>query len=203
MFLVEERSMQAFLEACLPKILGGCTFAVYPHEGKRDLLKNLQSRLNGHKKQMQKSFYPYIIVVIVDSDGGDCNELKSKMEQICTSTNLKSRRSTDDSDWQVVTRIAVEELEAWYFGDWPAVLKSYPKVSPTIPKQASYRNPDAIKGGTWEKFEKILQRAGYFRQGINKAEVAASIGKHIDPQVNKSHSFKVFRDALIEATTPR
>jgi len=48
--------------------------------------------------------------------------------------------------WQVVNRIAIEELEAWYFGNWPAVVATYPNVPENIPGKAPYRNPDAIAG---------------------------------------------------------
>ena len=60
-------------------------------------------------------------------------------------------------------------------------------------------NPDAIRGGTWEAFERILQRHGHFRQGLAKMQAATDIGQHIDPAHNRSHSFAVFRDAIGEA----
>jgi hypothetical protein len=39
----------------------------------------------------------------------------------------------------------------------------YPRVSKSTPERAKYRDPDAIAGGTWEAFERILQNAGYFK----------------------------------------
>ena len=98
-----------------------------------------------------------------------------------------------------MTRIAIEELEAWYFGDWPAVRAAYPGVSANIPGRAAYRDPDAIAGGTWEAFERILQRHGYFGQGLAKVQAATDIGDHIDAARNRSRSFAVFRDEIAEA----
>jgi len=50
--------------------------------------------------------------------------------------------------FQVINRIAIEELEAWFFGDWPAMCAAYPKLDASVPKRAGLRDPDAIKGGT-------------------------------------------------------
>ena len=99
----------------------------------------------------------------------------------------------------MVNRIVVEELEAWYFGDWEAVRSAFPRVSSTVPNQRRYRHPDAVRGGTWEAFERVLQRHGYFRAGLRKIEAARSIAPKIDPERNSSPSFETFRDALVEA----
>ncbi len=198
-FLVEERSMEAFLVAWLPKFLPeGCTFKVYAHQGKNALLRKIEDRLGAYKAWMPNECR---IVVVVDRDRDACDELKLKMERFCEKAGLRSRRAADGSDWQVVTRIAIEELEAWYFGDWQAVLAAFPGVAENIPDRAAYRDPDAIQGGTWEAFERILQKHGYFAQGLAKAQAASEIGRHIDPVRNRSRSFIVFRDAIVDATT--
>ena len=198
-FHVEEPSMEAFLAAWLLRILPkNRTFGIYSYPGKAALLRKLESRLKGYSAWMPPG---YRIVVIVDRDRDECEELKSTLEDICGRAGLRSRRMAGGSDWQIVTRIAVEELEAWYFGDWEAVCAAYPRVSPNIPRQTRYRNPDAIAGGTWEAFERILQRHGYFKQGLSKAQAAADVGQHFDPVINRSHSFTMFRNAIVEATT--
>jgi hypothetical protein len=93
----------------------------------------------------------------------------------------------------------VEELEAWYFGDWSAVTAAYPRLSAGIPGRAQYRDPDAIAGGTREAFERVLQQGGYFQGGPRKIEAAQRIAPHMDP----ARSFQVFRDALLEAAASR
>jgi hypothetical protein len=103
--------------------------------------------------------------------------------------------------FQVVNRLCIEELEAWFFGDPQAISAAYPRVSPTLGTQARYRHPDTIKGGTAEALERVLQRAGYYPAGMPKIEVARSIARHMLPDRNTSPSFQVFRDALQEMTS--
>ena len=197
-FLVEERSMEAFLSAWLCQVLPEeYTFAIHAYQGKHALLGKLGDRLRGYSTWLPNDFR---IVLIVDRDNDDCHQLKSRLETICDSASLRSRHATRDLDWQIVTRIAIEELEAWYFGDWQAVCQAYPNVSPNIPSRARYRDPDAIQGGTWEAFERIMMEHGYFRQGLAKVQAATAIGRHIDAQHNRSRSFAMFRDAITEAT---
>ncbi len=196
-FLVEELSMKAFLEAWLRNFLPeGCTFEIFTFRGKHALLRNLPDRLRGYSAWMQ---IEHRIVVVVDRDRDECEDLKTTLEEICQNMGLRSRRAVGGPDWQVVTRIAIEELEAWYFGDWEAVCTAYPGVSANIPGQARYRHPDAIAGGTWEAFERILRKHGYFKTGLAKVQAATAVGQHIDPARNRSHSFAVFRDAIAEA----
>ena len=196
-FHVEEVSMEAFLEAALPRMLPEhVTFQVFPYQGKHALLKRIGDRLKGYSTWLPPE---YRIVLIVDRDNDECEQLKSRLEDICDRSGLRSRRVAGSPDWQVVTRIAIEELEAWYFGEWPAVCTAYPGVSSSIPDYARYRNPDAIKGGTWEAFERILQKHGYFKHGLAKRQAAAAIGEHLNPTRNRSKSFSVFRDAVAEA----
>ena len=198
-FLVEDISTELFLKSWLTRILPEtCGYGVYAFRGKEALLRRLPNRLRGYARWLPSD---HRIVIVVDCDRDQCEELKSRMEDICADVGLVSRRTSSVSNWQVVTRIAIEELEAWYFGDWEAVLQAYPRVPSNIPGNRSYRNPDAIAGGTWEAFERVLQRSGYFAQGLAKTQVAAAIGRHIDPTRNRSRSFIKFRDAIAEAVT--
>ena len=193
-FLVEEPSMEAFLNVLLPRLFPDCTFRVHAFQGKTDMLDKLRNRLKGYAHW--PSNYGRIVVV-VDCDDDDCYKLKQQLEQTATEVGLRTRSRAGGNPWQVVSRIAIEELEAWYFGDWEAVRSAYPKVSSTVPNRTP--NPDAIKGGTWEAFERILQNGGYFKNGLRKVEAARTIAAHINPACNRSHSFVKFHYALIEA----
>ena len=197
-FLVEEPSMEAFLREMLPRLLpGGCSFEIHPFRGKGDLLRKLANRLRGYSRWLP---HDWRLVVMVDRDDDDCRKLKAQLEQAAAGFGLRTRSQVGNADWQVVSRIVVEELEAWYFGDWEAVRTAYPKVSSAIPNKSGYRDPDAIPGGTWEAFERILRRHGYFPTGLSKIEAARAIAPHIEPARNRSHSFGLFRNALAEAT---
>jgi hypothetical protein len=194
--LVEEPSAEAFLRGLLPRLLPpNRTFEVYPFQGKQDLLDKLEARLRGYAAWLPAEWR---IVVVVDRDDDDCRRLKQRMEQIANRAGLRTKRSASSS-WQLVNRIAIEELEAWYFGDWEAVRAAFPRVSRTVPRQSRYREPDAITGGTWEAFERILQRHGYFKGGLPKIDVARVLGQHVDHTRCHSPSFVCFRDVVLEA----
>ena len=200
-FLVEEPSMEAFLSVLLPRLLPEhCTFLIHTFQGKPDLLGKLEARLKGYAHW--PSSYGRVVVV-VDCDDEDCRDLKRRLEDAASAARLGTRSSSGKKPWQVVNRIAIEELEAWYFGDWEAVRCAYPRVAPTVPSRASYRDPDAIKGGTWEAFERILNKGGYFRNGLRKVEAARAIAPHIDPERSHSRSFARFRDVLIDVMSCR
>ena len=136
------------------------------------------------------------ILVVVDRDDDDCRMLKARLDLIAGDCGLRTDRTR--TDWQLVNRLAIEELEAWYFGDWSAVRMAYPRVSATIPGQAKYRRPDEIAGGTWEALERILKKAGYFKTGLRKIEAARSVALHMAPDRNVSPSFQALREVLRE-----
>jgi Domain of unknown function (DUF4276) len=195
--LVEEPSMEAFLGALLPRLLpADRTFMVHPFQGKDDLLGRLQDRLRGYATWLPDDWR---IVVVVDRDDDDCVALKAQLELLAKRAKLRTRTSRAKQPWQLVNRIAIEELEAWYFGDWAGVRAAYPRLPQHVAGQAPYRHPDAVAGGTWEAFERVLQRYGYFRGGLSKIEAARAIGAAIEPQRSRSPSFVQFRDVVIEA----
>lgn len=194
--LVEEESMEAFLQAVLPRLLPkDRTFSIHTFQGKHALLHNLESRLRAYARWITDECR---IIVLIDRDRENCFSLKQNLETIASATGLLTRSQSRCRPWQLVNRVVIEELEAWYFGDWQAVRSAYPRVSQKIPNQT--RNPDAVRGGTWETFERILKRHGYFKTGLRKVEAARVVGTHVDPGRNRSHSFVKFREAIIEAT---
>lgn len=67
-----------------------------------------------------------------------------------------------------------------------ALNRLIPKV---IVDAATYRI-HLIRGGTAERLERILQKAGYYSEGLAKIEMACRIAEHMEPQRNRSHSFQ-------------
>ena len=187
--------MEEALRALLPKMVGALSFDVYRHQGKEDLLARLPERFRGYAAWIPNTWR---IVVVVDRDDDQCKALKLRLETIARDVGLETRSSCQGKAYTVINRLAIEELEAWYFGDWTAVRTAYPRVSESVPRQARYRASDEIKGGTWEALERILQSAGYFQGGLRKIEAAREIAAHMDPSKNKSPSFRSLRDALVE-----
>ncbi len=190
---VEEYSMEAALEVILPRMLGDIDFQIIRFQCKADLLKHLPERLKGY------SWIPdnWSILVLIDRDDSDCKALKQQLEQHAINSGFVTKTSAGSGQrFKVTNRIVIEELEAWYFGDWQAVKAAYPKVPATIPKKAPFRDPDAIIGGTWEAFENVLKRAGYFSTGLRKIECAREIAQYMNIQQNTSGSFNMFRKAV-------
>ena len=188
--------MEAFLHQVLPLILpSDCTFQVHNFGNKQRLLRRLEGRLQGYSYWLPPE---YRIIILLDRDRDDCYDLKYQLESATARAGLRSRALYGGGHWQVAPRIVIEELEAWYFGDWEAVRAAYPKIPSSVPPR--YRASDAITGGTWEAFEREMRKHGYFKGGLRKREAAQAIGQYIDPDRNTSHSFAVFRDAVREAT---
>ncbi len=193
--LVEEPSMEEALRLLVPKIVGDLTFEVYQHQSKEGLLKKLPARLKGYASWLPDDWR---IIVIVDRDDDQCDQLKRQLDEMAQNAGLRTRSQGGGPTFQVVNRLAIEELEAWFFGDWDAVRAAYPKVSPNVPGKSGYRDPDAVLGGTWEALERVLQKAGYFRTGLRKIEAARAIAENMQPGRNRSRSFQKVREALSE-----
>ena len=195
-FLVEELSAEAALSSIVPKILGHeVSFAIHPHQGKQDLLKKLPGILTGYKAWLPEDWR---IVVMIDADEEDCKKLKAKLEGISRNTGLLTKSTTSrGSNFQVLNRLAIEELEAWFFGDVEALHAAYPRIPLSLAKRAKYRDPDAIKGGTWEALERVFKRTGYYPSGLAKITAAREISAYMEPSHNRSRSFQVFREGLL------
>ena len=193
-FLVEEPSAEAALKNLVPKLMGkDISFNIHVFQGKQDLLKNLPKRLRGYRYWLPDDWY---IVVLIDKDQEDCAKLKQKLEQTAHDEGFITRSNSGPAGkFQVINRIAIEELEAWFFGDVVALQSAYPRIPKLLDKSRKFRNPDAISN-TWESLEGVFQKVGYYRGGLPKIEVARKISQYMDPNRNTSKSFQIFRDAL-------
>jgi hypothetical protein len=194
-FFVEEVSTEAALLNLIPRILEvEHTFAIHPFQGKPDLLANLPARLRAYRAWKPDNLR---IVVLIDEDREDCKALKEQLEKAAKQAGLVTRTSRKgQSPFQVLNRLAIEELEAWFFGDVIALKEAYPRVPATLGKKAKYRDPDSIAGGTWEALERELRKAGYYPTGMPKIEVSRNVSLHMDVERNRSHSFWVFVEGL-------
>lgn len=183
--------MQALLKTLVPKVVEGITFKIYSFDGKHDLLRNLEARLRGYAK-MFESWVDAAVVVLVDEDRNDCKELKLKLETAAKNAGLGTLSHPRRGQVRVLNRIAVEELEAWFFGDPDAVIKAYPRVQRRTFSSKALSYPATIGGGTWEALERVLQKHDYHPGGLRKIQCAADIGLHMDIANNTSTSFKNF-----------
>ncbi len=193
--MVEEPSAEAALENLLPKMLPlGVTFKLHNLQSKPTLLVELPKRLKGYKPWLPDDWR---ILVLMDEDRQDCNELKAELEEAATNAGFITKSMAfSQKGYQVLNRIAIEELEAWFFGDVEALVSAYPRIPISLGRKEKYRDPDAIKGGTWEALERVLQQYGYYSAGLPKIEVARTISQYMDPERNCSKSFNVFKSGL-------
>ena len=194
-FLVEEESAEVALYNLVPEIIGSAiSFDVHVFQGKRDLLNQLPRRLVGYSRWIPETWR---IVVLVDEDRQDCHSLKHELDQAARRAGFATRSVVNpNQSFQVLNRVAIEELEAWFFGDVEALRRAYPRIPQHLASRRGYRNPDAIRGGTREALERELKRVGYFSGGMPKIEVARTVSAFMNPDRNGSRSFQVFRDGL-------
>jgi len=191
---VEEYSMEIALENILPLLLADTDFEIHRFQCKDDLIKNLPARLKGYSSWLPQEWR---ILVLLDRDDDDCVMLKQRLENMTAEAGLISKTTAGQAgNFQVANRIAVEELESWFFGDWQAVTKAYLRVAANIPQKQQYRHPDSIRGGTWEALERVLKAGGYFKTGLRKAELAREVTPCMEPKRNTSTSFQAFRQAV-------
>lgn len=139
-------------------------------------------------------------MVLVDLDDDDCSALKQAMEKVAADAGLLSKtRAGHGKPFQVAKRIAVEEMEPWFFGNWTAVQAAYRRARATRVSKQGFRDPDAVLGGTWEARDRVLQTAVYFKTGLRKMECARQVAQHMDPARNASRSFQAFAGAMAHA----
>lgn len=196
---VEEPSMEETLNIVIPRIIGNrnVEFRIIDHGSKQKLLQNLPARLSGYARRIPHE--DIRALVVIDRDDNDCKVLKDRLEKIAVKATLPTKSSpAADGRFRVVNRIVVEELEAWFFGDVPALCAAYTSVPKTLATRKGFRHSDAITGGTWEKLLLILQKAGYYTgsKSLPKCEVSRKVAAYMDPGRNTSPSFRHFVTGL-------
>ncbi|MDQ1266218.1 MAG: hypothetical protein QG635_1370 [Bacteroidota bacterium] len=193
-FLVEEFSARKALDNILPRLITGeHTYRIITYQGKPDILKKLPFILKGYSRWITEDMK---IIILIDKDNDNCIELKQKIDNFAINANLITKsNSGSNMNYQVITRIAIEELESWFLGDADAIRIAYPKVK-DFEKRKKFKNPDSINGA-WEALESILQKAGYFSSGLRKVEAADKISKNMQPLKNRSKSFSVFWEGIV------
>lgn len=209
--LVEDQSGKKALDILVPKIIGDDhTFIVHPYKGIGHIPKNLGSRGDASKRilldQLPKLLrgygntfanypedYPAVVILVCDLDDKCLKAFRQELFNILDACAPKPE-----------TRfcIAIEEGEAWFLGDIPAVKSAYPKAKDAILN--AYVN-DSICG-TWERLadavysggSSALLAKGWQSVGIEKSQWAEKITPQMDVTNNASPSFAYFRQKLLE-----
>lgn len=190
--------MEAFLDGFLPRLLPAeVPRKIIDHGSKQQLLRELPRRLSGYAR------YPIECrpkaLVLVDRDADDCRVLKTDLERYAADAGLASKSApAPDGLFDVVNRVVIEELEAWYFGAVPALTVAYRGVPANLAAQQAYRDPDNVRGGTHEALLQLLKRYGHYRglEYLPKMDAARRMSKILDPDTNRSGSFGQFLNGL-------
>ncbi len=209
--LVEDQSGKKMLDILVPKIIGDAhTFNVHPYKGIGRIPKNLGNRRDASKRilldQLPKLIRGYgrtfanypndylaAVILVCDLDDKCLKAFRQELFNILNACNPKPE-----------TRfcIAIEEGEAWFLGDIPAVKAAYPKAKDAVLN--AYVN-DSICN-TWELLadavyvggSSTLSTKGWQAVGAEKSQWAEKISPHMDVANNSSPSFVYFCTTLRE-----
>ncbi|MBF0562375.1 MAG: hypothetical protein HQL37_10210 [Alphaproteobacteria bacterium] len=207
--LIEDQSGKKFLDILFPNIIGdGHTFKVHAYKGIGRIPKNLIPKINANKRLLLDhlpnllkgygeiySKYPSdnraFVIVVCDLDDKGLNSFRNELLGLLNACSPKPE-----------TRFcfAIEEGEAWFLGDIPAVKKAYPKARDAT--LSTYEN-DSICG-TWECLadaiypggSQALSKKGWQAVGAEKSAWSEKITPHMAINENNSPSFRYFRDKV-------
>ena len=173
LFLLEEQSAEEMLRKFLPRCFPAlrCTYRRF--SGVNNLLKRLETTIRNHIDIQCP------IIILCDQDDKDCVALNEQILGLCKKTGQQSR---------CVVRIACRELESWYLAQLDVVANHFgvPELSK---RQNRYLHPDSIN-----KPSKELERLT--RQQYQKVKGSRIMGQYLDPNVERSASFKHFIHTL-------
>ena len=204
--LVEDASGEKLLEVLLPKLFGvqgePHTWRTHAYKGIGRIPKNLNAGGDPAKRilldQLPKLLRGYgktpgidAVVVLLDSDRRDCVKFLAELKALAADSNATPN---------TLFRIAVEEMEAWYFGDREALTMAYPKAKMDVLQRYTQ---DSVCG-TWELLadaiypggSAVIKKTGWPLPGQVKYEWAQKIGPLLELDRNASPSFGKLRDGL-------
>jgi predicted DNA-binding protein (UPF0251 family) len=154
-------------------------------------LSQLPRLVQGYGKTWNSSNYDGVLIIVCDLDARCLKEFRQELLNCINKCNSKP-----------VTYfcIAIEEMEAWFLGDFLALQKAYPKTKISVLQ--TYKL-DSICG-TWEKLADAILKGGYKKLkekggnaiGKEKSIWAEKIAPYIDIDKNASPSFRYFRNRL-------
>jgi hypothetical protein len=207
--LVEDQSGKKALDILVPKIVGDeHTFKIHAYKGIGRIPKNLGHQVDPSKRILLEQLprllrgygntfagyrdHPAAVIVVCDLDDRCLKVLRHELFAIL---------NVCDPTPEARFCIAIEEGEAWFLGDIPAVKAAYPRAREAI--LTSYAN-DSICG-TWECLadavyrggSRALSARGWQAIGAEKSEWSEKIAPHMDVLNNSSPSFNYFRGKIL------
>lgn len=209
--LVEDQSGKQALDILVPKIIGNDhTFVVHPYKGvgripknlganghanKRILLDQLPRLLRGYGKTFANypANYPAAVILVCELDDKCLKAFRQELFVLLVACNPQPESRFC---------IAIEEGEAWFLGDIPAIKSAFPRAKDAV--LSAYVN-DSICG-TWEYLadavynggSTALSSKGWQVVGAEKSKWSERISPHMDVATNASPSFVYFRQKMLE-----
>ena len=160
--LVEDSSGEKLLGLLLPRIIGEYgdphTWRIHAYKGigripiglrvkddpaNRILLNQLPKLLRGYSKSKGID----AVVVVLDVDKRDCQAFLKELKSVAIECNSLSN---------TLFRLAIEEMEAWYFGDRNALLCAYPHAN----RDVLDRYVQDSQCDTWERLADAVYPGG-------------------------------------------
>ena len=209
--LVEDPSGKRMLDILVPKIIGNQhSFKVHAYQGIGRIPRNLTNSTDARNRRLLDQLprllrgygntfanypanYSAAVILICDLDDRCLKVFREELFTVLNACNPKPE-----------TRfcIAIEEGEAWLFGDLPAIKVAYPNARDGVLN--CYEN-DSICG-TWELLADAvfqgganrLKKEGWRSVGREKSAWAERVSPHMNVEINKSPSFCYFRTKMRE-----
>lgn len=205
-FLIEDSSAERLVSQLIPQLLGPegetHTWRLHKYRGIGKLPHNLQNAPDPAKRALLDQLprllrgyaqTPWVnaVVVLINTDSRACNEVLSEMKAVAQAAS---------PDLNVLFRLAVEEVEAWYLGDQAAISAAYPKIKLDV---LSRYVPDMVTG-TWELLADAvvaggsigIKKTGWPASGNLKHEWAEKITPNLVLDRNLSPSFRKFCEGV-------
>ncbi|MDR1053456.1 MAG: DUF4276 family protein [Planctomycetaceae bacterium] len=206
-FLVEDISGETTLKIVLNKIgLNTEQYEIHSYRGigkipenlnksdsnpkKRQLLTQLPKLLKGFSTRYQ--YLNHTIFVLCDLDKCCFKKFREELLEVAKKC---------DADQHTQFFLSVNEMEAWFLGDFNAIKKIYSRArrrkNYTESKLGCWETlADSIKKGWSKELKKQKEKEGYSVIGKLKNQWATEITPHLNIQMNSSPCFCYFRDKI-------
>ena len=208
-FLVEDISGVRALKIIVPKLLKEDTYNFHHYKGVGRIPKGLRPKSEANRRilldQLPRLLQGFgrvpaygnrFIIVICDLDKKDKKNFLAELNGVLNVCDPKP---------DACFCLAIEEFEAWYLGDLPAVREAYPRAKNNV--LSNYVN-DSICD-TWEVLADAVYKGGrsallskgWHIIGTQKSVWAETISPHMNVETNASPSFQYFRGKLQSIAT--
>lgn len=204
--LMEDSSGEKLLTKLVPKLIGEYgsphTWRFHAYRGIGRIPKNLGSSTDPAKRvlldQLPRLLQGYgntpgvdAVLIVLDTDKRNCAAFLKELNAVAIACTPSPN---------VMFRLAIEELEAWYLGDRKAIETAYPRAKADVLNR--YVQDSACD--TWELLADAIhpggsaavKKAGWPLPGQLKHDWAEKIGALLEPDRNLSPSFKKLCDGL-------